>query len=118
MSRGSAGLFGLQLIDPSLFEVSEAHYLIFFFTLYRLIVERNVTFASLITEKLTRKLKLTGSLGLRDMNSAGSSLIPRPSVHKHGLPSPECKKKVSFSLGKASAYQSLSKRRYDVCLQT
>lgn len=102
MSRGSANLFCLQLIDPSLFKVSQAHYFIFFLTLYRLAVKRNVTFASLITEKLTRELKLSGSLSWCDMNTAGSSLIPRPSVHERVLPSTEWKKKVSFSLGKAT----------------
>lgn len=72
-------------------------------------MERNVTFASLITEKLTQELKLSGSLSLRDMNTAGSSLIPRPSVHEHVLPSTEWKKKVSFSLGKATLWVKIAR---------
>lgn len=51
MSGDSADLLCLQLMDLRLFKVSEAHYLIFICTLYRLGVERNVTFALLITER-------------------------------------------------------------------
>lgn len=41
MSGGPADLFCLQLIDPSLFKVYEAYYLlIYFFTLYGLVARK------------------------------------------------------------------------------